>query len=91
MTPMPDTQTTEYRATQLVYNIKFRLSHAISIFVFGTLLLVRRVNGVIWVNGVTWENRLNWKTEVIGVNGVRAMNGMNWVNMMKIGQIGCIW
>ena len=80
MTPMPDTQKTEYRATQLVYNIKFRLSHAISIFVFGTLLLVRRVNGVIWVNRVTWENgvnRVNWETEVIGVNGVRAMNGMN--------------
>ena len=28
MTPMPDTQTTEYRATQLVYSIKFKLSHA---------------------------------------------------------------
>ena len=80
MTPMPDTQTTEYRATQLVYNIKFKLSHAISMFVFGTLPLVRRVNGVIWVNRVTWENgvnRVNWETEVIGVNGVRAMNGMN--------------
>ena len=25
--------TTEYRATQLVYNIKFKLSHAISIFI----------------------------------------------------------
>ena len=79
MTPMPDTQKTEYRATQLVYNIKFKLSHAISIF-FGTLLLVRRVNGVIWVNRVTWENgvnRVNWETEVIGVNGVNVMNGMN--------------
>ena len=79
MTPMPDTQKTEYRATQLVYNIKFKLSHAISIF-FGTLLLVRRVNGVIWVNRVTWENgvnRVNWETEVIGVNGVNGMNGMN--------------
>ena len=85
VTPMPDTQTTEYRATQLVYNIKFKVSHAISMFVFGTLPLVRRVNGVIWVNRVTWENgvnRVNWETEVIGVNGVRAMNGMNWVNMM---------
>ena len=27
--PMPDRQTTEYRATQLVYSIKFKLSHAI--------------------------------------------------------------
>ena len=44
-TPMPDTQTTEYRATQLVYNIKFKLSHAISMFVFGLLPLVRRVMG----------------------------------------------
>ena len=48
MTPMPDTQTTEYSATQLVYNGKFRLSHAISIFVFGTLPFVRRVNGGDW-------------------------------------------
>ena len=48
-------------------------------FVFGTLPLVKRVNGVIWVTRVTWENgvkRVNWETEVIGVNGVRAMNGM---------------
>ena len=30
MLPMPDIrQTTEYRATQLVYSIKFKLSHAI--------------------------------------------------------------
>ena len=28
--PMPDRQTTEYRATQLVYSIKFMLSHAIT-------------------------------------------------------------
>ena len=84
MTPMPDTQTTEYSATQLVYNRKFKLSHfnsiQISIFVFGTLPLVRRVNGVIGVNRVTWEsgvNRVNWETEVIGVNGVNVMNGMN--------------
>ena len=48
MTPMPDTQTTEYSATQLVYNRKFKLSHAISIFVFGTLPFVRRVNGGDW-------------------------------------------
>ena len=27
--PMPDIQTTEYSATQLVYSIKFKLSHAI--------------------------------------------------------------
>ena len=26
--PIPDIQTTEYRATQLVYSIKFKLSHA---------------------------------------------------------------
>ena len=26
--PMPDRQTTEYRATQLVYSIKIQLSHA---------------------------------------------------------------
>ena len=80
MTPMPDTQTIEYSATQFVYNRKFKLSHTISIFVFGTLLLVRRVNGVIWVNRVTWENgvnRVNWETEVIGVNGVNVLNGMN--------------
>ena len=32
VTPMPDIrQTTEYRATQLVYSIKFKLSHAISL------------------------------------------------------------
>ena len=30
MLPMPDRQTTEYRATQLVYSIKFKLSHAMS-------------------------------------------------------------
>ena len=30
--PMPDRQTTEYRATQLVYSIKFKLSHANSNF-----------------------------------------------------------
>ena len=30
MTPMPDSQTTEYSATQLVESIKFKLSHAIS-------------------------------------------------------------
>ena len=29
MLPMPHTQTTEYSATQLVYSIKFKLSHAI--------------------------------------------------------------
>ena len=52
MTPMPDTQTTEYLATQLVYNRKFKLSHAISIFVFGTLPLVRRVNGVMGGTGL---------------------------------------
>ena len=28
VTPMPDTQTTEDRATQLVESIKFKLSHA---------------------------------------------------------------
>ena len=27
--PMPDTQTTEDRATQLLYSIQFKLSHAI--------------------------------------------------------------
>ena len=31
MLPIPDIQTTEYRATQLVYSIKFKLSHAISL------------------------------------------------------------
>ena len=31
MSPMPDRQTTEYRATQLVYSIKFKLSHAIKL------------------------------------------------------------
>ena len=102
MTPMPDTQTTEYSATQLVYNRKFKLSHATSIFVFGTLPLVRRVNGVIGVNRVTWEsgvNRVNWETEVIGVNGVNVMNimigkngihlviGVNWLNEV-IGEWG---
>ena len=102
MTPMPDTQTTEYLATQLVYNRKFKLSHAISIFAFGTLPLVRRVNGVIGVNRVTWEsgvNRVNWETEVIGVNGVNVMNmmigkngihlviGVNWLNEV-IGEWG---
>ena len=30
VTPMPDSQTTEYSATQLVESIKFKLSHAIS-------------------------------------------------------------
>ena len=30
VSPMPDRQTTEYRATQLVYSIKFKLSHAMS-------------------------------------------------------------
>ena len=29
--PMPDRQTTEYRATQLVYSIKLKLIHAIFI------------------------------------------------------------
>ena len=29
--PMPHTQTTEHRATQLVYSINFKLSHAISV------------------------------------------------------------
>ena len=29
VTPMPDTQTTEDRATQLLYSIQFKLSHAI--------------------------------------------------------------
>ena len=29
MLPMPDTQTTEDRATQLFYSIQFKLSHAI--------------------------------------------------------------
>ena len=28
MLPMPDRQTTEYSATQLVYSIKIKLSHA---------------------------------------------------------------
>ena len=28
MLPMPDTQTTEDRATQLLYSIQFKLSHA---------------------------------------------------------------
>ena len=33
LTPMPDIrQTTKYRATQLVYSIKFKLSHANSNF-----------------------------------------------------------
>ena len=31
--PMPDTQTTEDRATQLLYSIQFKLSHAISILI----------------------------------------------------------
>ena len=39
--PMPDRQTTEYRATQLVYSIKLKLSHAKSMkwFKINTTLL----------------------------------------------------
>ena len=88
---MPDTQTTEYSATQLVYNRKFKLSHAISIFVFGTLPLVRRVNGVIGVNRVTWEsrvNRVNWETEVIGGEWSECYEYDDWEKWDTFGDWG---